>query len=918
MIRQSLIAVMLMVLSLAVACGCADDLHRKDLFDAGGGEVSVSFSVEKVGQTRADASSDIESDIGHAYLRFYSSDSEPESSLPLAAVRAEVDGVDPGALRFKMPLRLQSDTDYRVLAVANADDYVPEGFGSFAEYVQSWSEASSGGGFIPFLYMADRMDADFVSSLPMRGIVEGGGLFRFSNADGAVHVSASVSFRRLVARIDVHNRVSGGFELEGVALCNWRDAVSLTDDAELLGNGLGNVRGVLADGDADSGSTVFTDVPAFGSDGTQRLERALYCFPSVAYDAGAGDRKSTCLIIKARYGEDAESSYYRVNVGASGNKSEVKANVKYTVAIQSVKGRGAATPEEAYSADESQLVLSVVEDWDLEGSFAMDEYGNFIVLSSGSLEFEGDREEGSEVKVLSSGGMSLSLAFMPDDEVSEGAFSGTLVEGSPLSAVEVKPTGKNSGDSPLSGTFTVSAATPQGGRLSVDLFVAQMPASAGPDEPAIPSDMPFALIPGSYDRVKIDHEKRTIEIDGFDPDCFNSFIDVPFKVYINESEGDLQFVNISTSLEWPLEGRVSLDHSSQYVYSVGSFGLQREVLDGNGSVVSYSTLAVSSCSVRTEDQVYISVGAMGPDDPAIVRAVTISDSKGKEVVYTVTIKPRACIIGDVVLADSNGGNWMIMDRNIQDMEEAKFAAYIGLNDSGVRRQSYNFSDIDRNSPNKSDVISIPFKFKEAGGGMFNEALHELYKGWEVLYNSRSKLPDVKLQWLKEYVDNDRVYSPFYNEEELSKWIYPSASMFEFVCRNIRMSKTRMYLISSVEVPDDMGHIPVCCYLPYSYHKFGDLTDYTCGYFTSENGVNIEGLYIAYFDHNSIIAYKVSSKVSSNALRTYYGFSRLVRPLTEEELNEYKAEYLGYGEKPHRLTLCHPDTYESSSLGWLPY
>ena len=128
----------------------------------------------------------------------------------------------------------------------------------------------------------------------------------------------------------------------------------------------------------------------------------------------------------------------------------------------------------------------------------------------------------------------------------------------------------------------------------------------------------------------------------------------------------------------------------------------------------------------------------------------------------------------------------------------------------------------------------------------------------------------------------------------------------------------MYLISSVEVPDDMGHIPVCCYLPYSYHKFGDLTDYTCGYFTSENGVNIEGLYIAYFDHNSIIAYKVSSKVSSNALRTYYGFSRLVRPLTEEELNEYKAEYLGYGEKPHRLTLCHPDTYESSSLGWLPY
>lgn len=914
MIRQSLIAVMLMVLSLAVAGGCADDLHRKDLFDAGGGEVSVSFSVEKVGQTRADASSDIESDIGHAYLLFYSSDSEPESSLPLAAVRAEVDGADPGALRFKMPLRLQSDTDYRVLAVANADDYVPEGFGSFAEYVQSWSEASSGGGFMPFLYRADRMDADFVSSLPMRGIVEGGGLFRFSSADGAVHVSASLSFRRLVARIDVHNRVSGGFELEGVALCNWRDAVSLTDDAELLGNGLGNVRGVLADGDADSGSTVFTDVPAFGSDGTQRLERALYCFPSVAYDAGAGDRKSTCLIIKARYGEDAESSYYRVNVGASGNKSEVKANVKYTVAIQSVKGRGAATPEEAYSADESQLVLSVVEDWDLEGSFAMDENGNFIVLSSGSLEFEGDREEGSEVKVLSSRGMSLSLAFMPDDEVSEGAFSGTLVEGSPLSAVEVKPTGKNSGDSPLSGTFTVSAATPQGGRLSVDLFVAQMPASAGPDEPAIPSDMPFALIPGSYDRVKIDHEKRTIEIDGFDPDCFNSFIDVPFKVYINESEGDLQFVNISTSLEWPLEGRVSLYSSSQYLYGKESFGDSRQVFDSTGNSFSYTEMVISSLFVEKNGIVNVSVGAMGPDDPPIKRAISIVGSNGNIVEYTLIVKPRPCVIDDVILTASDGSFWLIMDRNIQDTSNSEWRSYVGRNESGKKYQAYNYFDC------YSTDLRIPFKYKSENE-LFSESLHLMYRGAMVTFNYRSNSTtgwkNRRTEWLNKYICNnsDDCESQYYNQENIDGWVYPDGQVMELCRSEMSISKMRLYIVSDVNALSDGMQIPVCCYWPYMEDS-ADIDSYPrYGYYIAGEGNVLDvPASILFLDcvGNEVKLYSWQVKLDD------YGFSRLVRPLTEEELNEYKAEYLGYGEKPHRLTLCHPDSYESTSLGWLPY
>ncbi|MDE7410056.1 MAG: hypothetical protein K2N09_08535 [Muribaculaceae bacterium] len=489
---------------------CADDLRHRNIFDAGAGNTVISFSVDNGSQTRSDGSVRMEMLIDHAYLLFYDSEASFETDVPLAAVRGEVSETDPSALLFKMPMRLKPDTDYRLLALANADCYVPDGFTNFEEYVRSWSAADTDVREYLRFFKAERILADRVSCLPMRGNVVDDGYFRFTKGDdGCFHVSASLSFRRMVARIDLTNNAGSGFVVEGVTLCNWRDATPVNPEEIEPDDRFGTIRGVLSDDGDGSGTDVYVRVPDADADGRQQLREAVYCFPSGSQDAHPSDRESTALIIKAKYKDDTESSYYRVNLGVSGNKSSLRANSKYTVNIQSVNGRGAPTPEEAYMSRESLIRLSVIEDWDLEaGSFAMDDAGNFIILSTGRLEFDGKSVESREVRILTSRNLILEVMYVSDGDDSAHPFTASLQPGFPVSILTVSPSDINSGNDVLSGKFLVTAHSPEGGSLSVDLYVCQNSTSGDSGDNVIPEGMPFALIPQSYDRVKIDHVRK--------------------------------------------------------------------------------------------------------------------------------------------------------------------------------------------------------------------------------------------------------------------------------------------------------------------------------------------------------------------------------------------------------------------------
>lgn len=911
--------VILFLSTLFLLCGCADDLRNRSLFDSGAGDAVIRFAVEDALLTRDGETEDIESAIDHAYLLFYSNDASLLTDVPVAAVRAEVDQATQGNLKFKMPLSLTPNTDYQLLAIANADDYVPSGFENFGEYLESWCRTSTSSEKSQLhLYCSSAISPSGIANLPMSGGVKEGSYFRFSLDNGAYTVAASLSFRRMVARIDVANIVKEGFEVEGVALCNWRDAMPVAAYDSQIGNRLGSVQGGLSDEGQAIGDDVFVGMPSKDESGIQQLNKMIYCFPSVSYDSYVGDRESTALIIKAKYGADAESTYYRVNVGTQGNVSKVDPNTKYLVTVRSVKGSGAPTPEEAYFAPESQIVLSVVEGWDLEGNaFDMDDYGNFIVLSKGSLEFEGAETDNVEVRVLTSKDLVWTAEYIADNDASASAFNVAKLSDT---AIAIAPRGENEDEEPLTGRCRVSAATEEGTTLLVDISLRQDIAEELPYEPVIPEDMPFALIPESYERVKIDHEKRTIEIDGFDPDCFNSFIDIPFKVYINDSFEEDASVKITTSLEWPLEGRIAKEKSEKYRYCEKSFisstsgTSKREVVTSSGISSSYESLWNKELFSKKDELFYLSVGAMGPDDPCMVRNLNLSIGD-KQVEYQMIVGPPSIIMDNVVLIDSFGTSWLIFDRNIQDMK--KFGENVGFDENGNKHQAYGYTNI------YSWKVEIPFKYSDQNT-KFDELKHELYEGYLCPYKSKNNLASAdnipsRLTWLKRYVYSDGMMrsSPFFEEENYDEWIFPDKSVLELCSSKIRVSKMRMYLISDVLVKQKRNYIPVCCYLPY----VGDEIESNnasaisaCGYYASTDGKTPDSMVLMYYNYTG----GLNKSIFPSNTSSYTGFSRLVRPLTEDELEEYKQNYLGYGSQPHKLTICHPDTYESAPLGWIPY
>lgn len=900
--------------AILLMAGCADDLRNRNLFDCGAGDAVISYSVADVILTRDGNEEDFESVVDHAYLLFYASDASVTTDVPVAAVRAESES---NGLKFKMPIMLHPDTDYQMIAIANADSYTPAGYGNYGAYLEAWCNTHTNTDYSPIHFFYDSQISERTNlTLPMSGEIKDGSIFRFSLDNGVYKIPSSLSFRRKVARIDVANIVKNGFNVEGVYLCNWRDAVDVYPSEEIVGNKVGALHGVLSKESASEEQFIL--MPQADTDGIQRLNNSIYCFPSVSYESYLGDEESTALIIKAKYGQDTEPTYYRVNVGSKGNISEVKANTKYLVTIQSVKGSGAPTPEDAYAAKESPIVLSVVEDWDLDGSnFAMDDKGNFMVISSSSLDFEGDDLEKREIKVLTSKGLDWSASYVPDNDDSSDAF---LISKLSESSVVIGPAETNVDTYPLIGKCKVTAQTEAGDMLSVNISLSQQPK---PYKLEIPENIQFTIIPQDSKRVKIDYNNKTIEIDAFDPDCFNSFIDIPFTIYkksVEDKEQIAIYPPYMGGLSWPIEGAISSMEYSDYYYCFNSFANSKPTLYSKSKDKELSQSEMpdpDGLYVGNGDRFFISVGAMAPDDPPIEREINIYHSKYGEERYKLIIKPSSAIMDDVVLTDQKGNHWLIFDRNMQDSSNGGF---VGLNSDGRKYQAYNFSYIPVRNYNQNKIC-IPFKYS-SNNVSFTEDQHFLYLGTSVKFGEKSKLDSshsnerdaLKYSWFKNFQrgDNPNSTSPFYDASNFEKWNYPSTELLQVCASKMRVSKLRMFLVSDIPVKNGRNKIPVCCYWPfYGQTKAqSDMAAGDCwGYFSSESKGSLDN--VVHFFCNKTEILTITSEESGA-----YGLSRLVRQVSDEELSVYKQNYLGYGSQPFKLILCHPDTYTSD--GWIPY
>ncbi|MDE6633076.1 MAG: hypothetical protein K2K23_08775, partial [Muribaculaceae bacterium] len=154
-------------------------------------------------------------------------------------------------------------------------------------------------------------------------------------------------------------------------------------------------------------------------------------------------------------------------------------------------------------------------------------------------------------------------------------------------------------------------------------------------------------------------------------------------------------------------------------------------------------------------------------------------------------------------------------------------------------------------------------------------------------------------------------SPFYEDDNISDWRLPTESLMELFRDKIKVSKMRMYFISDVSANAGKENIPICCYLPYENFSMGVIDNDSPGYCfsdSSEKNNNTKSASVFYLNQNDVIRENFSSSSRNQQIIT-----RLVRPLTNDELEYYKLNYLGYGSQL-KLSLCHPDTYTSE--GWL--
>lgn len=263
----------------------------------------------------------------------------------------------------------------------------------------------------------------------------------------------------------------------------------------------------------------------------------------------------------------------------------------------------------------------------------------------------------------------------------------------------------------------------------------------------------------------------------------------------------------------------------------------------------------------------------------------------------------------MIINVQNDDIWLIQDRNITDfidINKTLYEPYIGFDANGKKRQAYNYSNF------MNGKFYIPNKLK-GDKSPFDEFFHAMYRGYECEYKANDDMANIKIRWLDYFIGSEgkTIGSPFFEDDCYDKWCFPSDIVMKEIRSRLKVSKFRMYLVSDVAAKKGRTYYPICCYLPYSMTAMGDTDGGTTSFYfvASSNGLP-DSLGVFYIEDNKIKFIPPTSK------GTFYCMSRLVRQLSNQELEDYKNNYLGYGSAALKLSICHPDTYGHPD--WLPY
>lgn len=240
---------------------------------------------------------------------------------------------------FSLPnTGLEEGQEYKTLIVANADNFRPDGFNTYSEYLESIKSDYNTMRNKVFCYGVPN-----VNSYPFAGEwVDGAGnISTFIHSDSKVN--GTVRFKRMISRIDFENRVADKLIVEQIQVCNdmkggyvFNENISSDPINRFAQNGIANIK------DETKWLTVGAPV-----ENRQLVNQAFYIFPNSVKRPEIDDDNTTCLLIKGRY--NGKTAYFRFNICNNGFAQSMIANHVYRVVIDEVASEGAQTAELAYS-----------------------------------------------------------------------------------------------------------------------------------------------------------------------------------------------------------------------------------------------------------------------------------------------------------------------------------------------------------------------------------------------------------------------------------------------------------------------------------------------------------------------------------------------------------------------------------------
>lgn len=463
----------------AASCSLDELPVQKPVAVTEGSEGHISILYEVEGDmpltTRGIAASAHEKAIKDVYILFFDT-SDTEIADRYVGCSKTSPNTGTSTIKFDLPEGMKENTDYKLIAVGNADSYA----GSLDSYEEFLKNLSGDYTTVRSALLAEREEAvtkENPGLLPLCGRFVGKTddeekTFRFyKDGEDFIYPGAEdcmFRFQRAICRIDLHNLVGNVLDIQQVRVVNIRSKGSFFIDGFNRGDVLTPdfLEGQLGPGAVDM-PRISADEFEEGTRNTlQRLEAELYSFPNTVNTCLPNDKTTTALMISGYYTDptngktDDYLTYYRLNLNNAGDAQSIQRNYCYRASIKGVNRRGELDEAAAYNSTSPVFKYDIGEEWNTDDdNVVTDDKGNFLVVSKSLLTFTGDQSGADVIKLTVNTSDDMEWYIEMDDKSAEFFSYSIISDGTDekIKAFTCGPNKRNISDHYYTGSLVIVA-----------------------------------------------------------------------------------------------------------------------------------------------------------------------------------------------------------------------------------------------------------------------------------------------------------------------------------------------------------------------------------------------------------------------------------------------------------------------------